>query len=293
MSESRQRPMEFLRMKSSMRSTHRRYVQVPEGTLCVLDDGEPGNGAPLVLIHGFGEAAVVWDTMLAILVAERRVLRVDLLGHGGSSKPRTGYDVPRQARAVLGALDRCGVDEAHLVGHSAGGDIVVSILEQAASRVRSATFLGTAPHLGFVQLGASARLMRLPLVGWMLWRGATDSMFRDGLKKVFAPDFPAVPDVYVQSLRLLPYRAYAEGLAALEAYKNERDLCARVAMTHAPKLVVFGERDTWVDPRAADFWGEKTNARVERIDTLGHTHMAEAPEQTGKLILDFVRNVWP
>jgi pimeloyl-ACP methyl ester carboxylesterase len=69
-----------------------------------------------------------------------------------SEKPRSGSDVLRQARAVLGVLESIGVDEAHLVGHSAGGDIVASTLEQAASRVRSATFIGATPHLGFVSL---------------------------------------------------------------------------------------------------------------------------------------------
>jgi pimeloyl-ACP methyl ester carboxylesterase len=231
--------------------------------------------------------------MLERLTVERRVLRLDLLGHGESAKPLSGYEVSRQALAVFGVLERYGIETAHVVAHSAGGDIAVSILEQVPRRVRSVTFLGTAPHLGFVLIGASARLMRLPMIGPMLWRTATHAMFRNGLKKVFAPDFLAVPDVYVQSLRRLPHHAYAQGLAALEAYKNERDLCSRVARSDVPKLVIFGDRDTWVDPRAAEFWREKTDARVERNATLGHTQMAEAPESTAALVLDFLRNIDP
>jgi len=258
--------------------------------MSVYEDGDPA-AQVLVLIHGFGESAAVWEAMVERLDTHHRVLRVDLLGHGASDESRSGYGVPEQAAAVLTALEGCGIDRAHFIAHSAGGDVVVSILEQAPGHVISTTLLGTAPHPRFVNLGGSARLMRVPLVGRALWSLATDAMFRQGLAATFAPDFPSVPDVYVESLRRLSYRAYAEGLAGLERYKRERDLCARAAPVGRALMVVFGDRDRWVDPSAADAWRQSAHAHVERMAHVGHTHMAEAPSATADLVLRFVAGV--
>src|SRR5205085_6290380 len=139
--------------------------------------------------------------MVPLLAAHRRVLRFDLLGHGQSEKRKGAYAVESQACAIYAALDALAVPRAHVVAHSAGGDVLVAMIEQNGSRIASGTLLGTAPHLRFVQLGFAARVMRLPLLGRILWALASDDALRNGLRQTFAPGFPNVPDIYVTALR--------------------------------------------------------------------------------------------
>src|SRR3954447_25913298 len=67
-----------------------RILDLPDGQMQVLERG-PRKGPPIVLIHCFSCAIDWWDGMLPILELKHRVLAADLLGHGGSEKPASGY----------------------------------------------------------------------------------------------------------------------------------------------------------------------------------------------------------
>jgi hypothetical protein len=59
-----------------------------------------GEGTPIVLIHGFGTALDWWDEIAPRLAAGHRVIRLDLIGHGGTEAPASGYTIERQAKLV-------------------------------------------------------------------------------------------------------------------------------------------------------------------------------------------------
>src|SRR5689334_8368964 len=52
-----------------------------------------GTGQTIVLIHGFGAAIDWWDEVTPELAADHRVIRIDLIGHGGTGAPATGYSI--------------------------------------------------------------------------------------------------------------------------------------------------------------------------------------------------------
>src|SRR5262249_34806202 len=49
-----------------------------------------GAGPTIVLIHGFGAAIDWWDNIVPDLAVDHRVIRIDLIGHGGTAAPATG-----------------------------------------------------------------------------------------------------------------------------------------------------------------------------------------------------------
>ena len=84
-----------------------RVLSLPGGDLQVLDQrpdrtGGRGAGAPIVLLHCYSCSLHWWDEMAPILARRHRVIRVDLLGHGGSQKPPSGYAISEQAGLVAG-----------------------------------------------------------------------------------------------------------------------------------------------------------------------------------------------
>src|SRR5262245_42741951 len=78
-----------------------RIVSLPGGDLEVVEKG-PRNGSPIVLIHCFTCAINWWDGMIPRLARNHRVVAIDLLGHGGSEKPSSGYAIESQADLVAG-----------------------------------------------------------------------------------------------------------------------------------------------------------------------------------------------
>ena len=85
-----------------------------------LDWGDPGS-PPLVMMHGIGLCAQVWNANARDLARDYHVIVPDLRGHGDTDKPGSGYtflDLGADAAAIIGAL---GLERPFGVGHSAGG----------------------------------------------------------------------------------------------------------------------------------------------------------------------------
>src|SRR5215472_8744728 len=70
-----------------------RFVRLDDGDMHVVEDGKPAAPA-LLLIHGTGASTAWWDLVVPRLAGAYRVIRVDLLGHGRSTSPVGGYDIP-------------------------------------------------------------------------------------------------------------------------------------------------------------------------------------------------------
>jgi pimeloyl-ACP methyl ester carboxylesterase len=87
----------------------------------VAPTGEP-NGRVVALFHGMNFFAAPYEpTIRALADAGFRVLAIDRLGYGRSSKPLIHYNLHIPARNTRRLLDHLGVERAAIVGHSMGG----------------------------------------------------------------------------------------------------------------------------------------------------------------------------
>lgn len=99
--------------------------------LCVFEWA--GEGAPILLAHATGFHARIWDEVVRRLPG-RRVIAVDLRGHGRSAKPSPPYvwdDLGVDIVDLLRALD---LHDVVMAGHSMGGYIAVSAAAREPSR---------------------------------------------------------------------------------------------------------------------------------------------------------------
>src|SRR5512138_3800323 len=85
----------------------------------------PAGGPPLVLVHGAGGSQRHWAEEVRALPG-RRVIALDLPGHGRSPGPAPGT-VAGLARSVLGLLDALGLETAVVAGHSMGGAVALTL----------------------------------------------------------------------------------------------------------------------------------------------------------------------
>jgi pimeloyl-ACP methyl ester carboxylesterase len=127
-------------------------VQVPGCTLSwsLLDLTPPWVAAPdtIVMHHGIGANRHIFDGWLPALIGRHRVLRFDMRGHGASARPADEpLDLERLTDDLLAVMDAAGVEQAHLLGESIGGTIVLNAGLRAADRVRSIT-VSNGAHVG-------------------------------------------------------------------------------------------------------------------------------------------------
>ncbi|HLQ38309.1 MAG TPA: alpha/beta hydrolase, partial [Planctomycetota bacterium] len=90
------------------------------GDVAYSDQGQ--GPTTLVFVHGWCCNRTVFAAQLAdpLLARGRRLIAIDLPGHGDSAEPRAAYSMDLFARAIAAVLDDAGVQRAVLVGHSNG-----------------------------------------------------------------------------------------------------------------------------------------------------------------------------
>jgi pimeloyl-ACP methyl ester carboxylesterase len=263
-----------------------RVIDLPDGDLQVREDG-PRDAPPVVLLHGFACSLRWWDDMVPTLARDHRVIRFDLLGHGGSEKPKDGYGMESQARLVAAALDRLGVRRAAVVGHSMGGSVATALAEQPTRRVNSIVILDSPSKKGDAELPFTARLGFVPVLGQAIDRVIPDAVVRNGLESAFAEGFD-VPDRFVEDFRDMTYTSYDDSHRASDDYSDEGGLAERLKDEGLPLLVVYGEEDDLVDPQSAQGYRDVPGARIVTLDGVGHSPHVERPRATAQLIDEFL-----
>jgi pimeloyl-ACP methyl ester carboxylesterase len=94
------------------------------------------NGRSVVLLHGSSYYSWYWEeTMQALTAAGFRVIAIDRLGWGRSSKPIIPYDVNLHASNVIAILDHLGIEQVAMAGHSLGGRLASSYAHIYPERV--------------------------------------------------------------------------------------------------------------------------------------------------------------
>jgi pimeloyl-ACP methyl ester carboxylesterase len=273
-------------------------VTEPGGMILHLRDGDieavehgPKDASPIVLVHCFSCAINWWDRMMPRLERDHRVVAVDLLGHGGSEKPTSGYSVPNQADLVAEAMEKLGVSDAVVAGHSLGGSVAVALAERSPRLVKKVMIIDTAPDHSGSSLGLIAKLGFTPVIGEFFWRVKPDFAVKKGLEVAFAPGFD-VPDEFVEDVDRMTYSSYHDSPEGSDEYTKEEPLDQRMKESGKPLLVIMGAEEQIVDDpaaRLAEYRRVVPWAQTKLIAGAGHSPNVEKPAETAALLLGFAR----
>lgn len=242
-----------------------------------------GSGEPLLLLHGIGHRKEAWDRMLPFLAADFDVAAIDLPGFGGAAPLPVPQTEQAQAEWCGDLLDALGWDQAHVAGNSMGGHIAIRL--GAMGRALSVTAISPGGMdqgwettwakgvLHLLELAApQAHRLRGPLRSAVVRRALLAVMFGrpgqlDPADAISAAESPAAAT------------AFAATIGALGA--ADEDLAVDVPVT-----IAWGTRDMLLPPWQAERWlRQLPNARLVKLQGLGHLPMAEDPE----LVSDVIR----
>ena len=283
-----------------------RILDLPGGLVQVLSEGvaiedaKPGPAhPPIVLIHCYSCSMHWWDRMAPELTDEHSVTRVDLLGHGGSEKPSSGYAIEAQADLVAGALNELGVEGAVVVGHSMGASVATALAESSSELVDRVVIIDEAPDSSYGGLDLVAKLQYVPVLGEAMWRFGhvgpwQDSLVKSGYGQAFAPGFDIDtgfpnPDQVVEDYDAMTYTSFDQAGAANSDFLDEQPLTERLTAAAVPVLAIIGSEDQTLDDPAEALaaYGQVPGAVTHEIEGAGHSPNVEEPTETAALISDF------
>ena len=284
---------------SSQRRRIGDLVRVDGHDVHVRQDG-PENAPAVVLVHGFACSMHWFDQVTAGLVAEHRVIRVDLLGHGCTSAA-TNLDAEAQARAMSGVLDRLGTNNATTVGHSFGADVVLAMARRTDQATR-VVIIAQAPDYDCSRLPPIAFLPVLPALATLTHRLTPPWTTRISSRVGFAPAHHAargfdegsddLQRVALDRAAMHP-RMYRTVLADRRARLAALPLDAQIRDLGLPVLAILGGRDRLYPsaPTAARY--RAAGARVVVIDDAGHSVNVQRPTEVAELIRNFAAHPTP
>ena len=103
-----------------------------------------GEGEPVLLLHGLGDTAHIFDDFAPRLTQRFHVIGLTRRGHGQSDKPESGYDTATLVEDVRQFLDALKIDRAVLIGHSLAGDELTRFAALHPKRVLKLVYLDAA-----------------------------------------------------------------------------------------------------------------------------------------------------
>lgn len=135
------------------------FVELGDVRLFYTDEGS--GDQPLLLVHGYTADSHDWSWQLPHLVADHRVIAVDLRGHGRSSAPAGGYTTAQFAADLAGLLDHLEIERVVGIGHSMGGSVVSALAVEYPDRVAAVVTVDPAYLLPDETAGAIGPMLDL------------------------------------------------------------------------------------------------------------------------------------
>jgi pimeloyl-ACP methyl ester carboxylesterase len=116
-----------------------RQVDLGEVTLHWTEEGQ---GPPVLLLHGLNDSHRTWREIWPRM-PDRRILMLDLPGHGLSSRPDAPYTLDWNATQVARWIEQLDLRDLDVVGHSYGGGVAQWLLLKSRPRIRRVALLSS------------------------------------------------------------------------------------------------------------------------------------------------------
>ncbi len=250
---------------------------------------EAGKGEDVVLIHGWNGSTFSFRYTIPELAQDFHVIALDLKGYGYSARPRDGdYSLTAQSEIVARLMDRLGVTNAAVIGHSMGGAVATRLAIRYSEWVKKLVLVDSvsiAEQRRATRLGKYLRVV-MPL-------GAPLLQPRSARRRVLltAVHDPAhvTPEVEEGYYRPLHMRGHLHALGR-QLISRQSDQLESPEDIIQPTLILWGEHDAWLRPEFGEILAKQIpNAELKLVPSAGHLPLEEQPDFCNREILRFLR----
>jgi pimeloyl-ACP methyl ester carboxylesterase len=257
-----------------------------------------GQGAALIMLHGFGDTGDMWAPVAAVLAKSNRVVVPDLRGMGLSSHPENGYDKKTQARDIAAVMFKLKIEKASFVTHDIGNMVGYAFAAQFPARV-SRWVVIDAPLPG---IGPWDGITRCPLLWHFNFRGPDMERLVKRRERIYLDRFwnelSANPKAIKEATRRHYARLYARPGAMHCAFNQfaafTQDAADNKALAADGKLAMpilaLGGDQSFGTQMADIMRLVAADVSGGVIAKSGHWVMEEQSKRTTAVIVDFIKN---
>jgi pimeloyl-ACP methyl ester carboxylesterase len=251
---------------------HKKLEDLKTGYL--MGDKGLREGRPtLVMIHGAGGRAQIWQNQIVLLDKTINVLALDLPGHGNTEGNGRSL-ISEYAQWLVDVVKKIFDRPIFLMGHSMGGAIVQEVALASPSRLEGIILVGTGARLQVAPMFLDGLLDNFEetleaIIGYAYSLGADRSIIEEGLKMMKASGSSVVYKDFV----------------ACDRFDSRQEL----AQIHLPCLVLCGGKDNLTPLKLSEALKESIEGSIlKMIPDAGHMVMIERYLEMNEAVQDFV-----
>ncbi|HEX2721680.1 MAG TPA: alpha/beta hydrolase [Gemmatimonadaceae bacterium] len=271
-------------------------LRVPVGPGAMHVERFGHGGTAVILIHGFATSSFLWRNIAPdITDAGHTAYAIDLFGHGESDRPLDSeFGIAAQAEYLDAAMTALRVARGIIVGVDIGGDVALRLAATRPERVEKLVLINTPafdelPARDITQMQRSTAKFAFRTTRGIL--GAAPLV--EGVLKGSVADPETHMPVKLIARYLAPFvgKDGVSHLLALASSISGEDMDdVDLGTIHVPALIVWGEKDQWVNSKIAERLASALpDGRLVRVSAAGRLIPEESPERLSELLLDFMR----
>ena len=289
-----------------------RFVDL-DGPVHYVEHAGPAGAPPVVCVHGLNGSHANWHDLAPLLARSRRVLALDLAGHGRTPRAGRSASVTANRELLARFLDEVVGEPAVLLGNSMGAAIAMLQAAAVPDSVTGLALLGPAlprarTHVPRPALARQVALCAVPRIGERALtrrrtRLAPEQLVQETLRWTTADVSSVSAGMRELAIELAAARAAEPDCDAayLEAARSIGLLVARaaafratIASITAPGIVLQGALDRLVPPAGVrQLHVLQPTWEVHVLPGVGHVPQIEVPGRTAELVLDWLAQRTP
>ena len=267
-----------------------RFVDLPyAGDMLTVHYEEAGGSKQnLLLLHGFAASTFSWREVLAPLAEFGRTVAYDRPAFGLTERPLPGewsgpspYSAAAQADQTVALMDKLGIDQAVLVGNSAGGTIATLTALQHPDRVKALILVDPAIYAGGGTPGFLRPLFQAPQMrhlGPLITRRIQEWGYEFG-RSAWHDPARFTDEIWTGYQKPLKAENWDRALFELTRASKPLGLPDRLDEIKVPTLVITGDDDRIVPTeQSIRLASEIPGAELVVIPQCGHVPHEECPE---------------
>lgn len=239
----------------------------------------------ILLLHGYLETLYVWEDFISLFPQNYRFISIDLPGHGLTGTHPENNSMEFCADTIKAALDRCGVSECYVAGHSLGGYISFEFVKRYPEVVKGLIMINTNTYADSEDVAASRdKEIKFILSGRHLTLAslAIPNMFKkENLRRM---------DDKIQEIIEIAETHDPEGIAAsVRGMASRVDHTDYIASLNTPVIAFFGDSDHFFPLEQIE--AQKLalpNVESYIVPNSGHDSYLEEPEFVANKIQEFI-----
>ena len=253
---------------------------------------ENGAGAPLLYLHGFADVHSVKETWLPFHEQLGKSARVIAPAHPGCAQSDEHKDIETVEDVVfayLELLDALKLTQFDLIGSCVGGWIAAEIAARHPEKIRKLVLIGAAGLFVEGALIGDVFMNAQPEYG-SSYATLREMLFSSAKHPMALEMFPDGKGELEDEVRRYQMLRFGSRIGFKPPYFYNRPLRNRLHRIASPALVIWGEKDGFVPRSHGEAYAKLLPGakEVQVISSTGHSVHVEKPDETAKLVLDFL-----